>query len=706
MPNSLFKEKSPYLQQHSNNPVDWYAWEQEAFDKAKNQQKPIFLSIGYATCHWCHVMEHESFEDLEIAAYLNEHYVSIKVDREERPDIDQIYMPVCQMLTGQGGWPLTIIMTPEKEPFYAATYLPKETHMGRLGLRQILRGIQGMWTNEQARVRKAIEQITQFYSQYNSYTLGSFPDENALKKAQSYFRLHADPNYGGFGKAPKFPSPHQLLFLCREWYQHQNSEIMESVVLSLKKMRQGGLWDHVGYGFHRYSTDEKWLLPHFEKMLYDQALMLMAYAEAWQITKEPLFKQTCFELFEYLQRDMLRPNGGFSSAEDADLEGEEGKFYSWNYNELKALELQGRLPEYSLLFLTDYFGVTEEGNMLDEATKKRTGRNILHLTKELDDSASLQWESIRSVLFECRQQRVRPLCDDKILCDWNALLVASLANAARILDSEELGTQAILTLNFLEETFSYNVDSNMAVEDLETSVQWYHRYRDGETAIDAFAEDYSFLTWAYLECYSYTTEPIYVQKALDLADITLALFGDDQGVLVQSQSSGIHVFGTPITIYDGAIPSANSAMAYCLIRLYNISGQSKWIEYLDKMGQRFSEEWSQFGSSITVAMMALQQYHYEPIQWVVVQGKERGSSVEALKREINQYYLPTSTVHVLNEHNKEALIKRIPSLANYLIGEAPSRVFLCQNYHCETPIESLDELRVHLKNISPAYFGR
>ena len=409
MPNRLHKEKSPYLQQHSENPIDWYAWEQEAFDKAKNEHKPIFLSIGYATCHWCHVMEHESFEDPDISAYLNEYFISIKVDREERPDIDHLYMPVCQMLTGQGGWPLTIIMTPEKEPFYAATYLPKETQMGRLGLRQILRGIQGMWTNEQARVRKAIEQITQGYSQYTSFTVGSFPDENALKKARTYFSLHADLNYGGFGRAPKFPSPHQLVFLCREWYQHHDSELLDRVVLSLKKMRQGGLWDHVGYGFHRYSTDEKWLLPHFEKMLYDQALMLMAYAEAWQITKEPLFKQTCLELFEYLQRDMLLPNGGFSSAEDADSEGEEGKFYTWSYNELKILELQGWLPEHSLSFLADYFGVTEVGNMLDEATKQRTGQNILHLTKELDETACLQWERIRSILFECRKERVRPL---------------------------------------------------------------------------------------------------------------------------------------------------------------------------------------------------------------------------------------------------------------------------------------------------------
>jgi uncharacterized protein YyaL (SSP411 family) len=705
MPNRLYKEKSPYLQQHSENPVDWYAWEQEAFDKAKNEHKPIFLSIGYATCHWCHVMEHESFEDPDITAYLNEHFVSIKVDREERPDIDQLYMPVCQMLTGQGGWPLTIIMTPEKEPFYAATYLPKEAQMGRLGLRQILRGIHGMWTNEQARVRKAIEQITQGYSQYTSYTVGSFPNENALKKARSYFSLHADPHYGGFGKAPKFPSPHQLVFLCREWYQHHDSELLESVVLSLKKMRQGGLWDHIGFGFHRYSTDEKWLLPHFEKMLYDQALMLMAYAEAWQITKEPLFKQTCLELFEYLKRDMLLPNGGFSSAEDADSEGEEGKFYTWSYDELNILELQGRLPEHSLSFLADYFGVTEEGNMLDEATKQRTGQNILHLTKELDEAAYQQWERIRSVLFECRKQRVRPLCDDKILCDWNALLVASLANAARLLNSEEMGTQAMLTLDYLERTFSYSVDS-MASDDLENPVRWYHRHRDGETAIDAFAEDHSFLVWAYLECYGYTADSMYVQKALDLADITMALFGDDQGALVQTQDSVIQAFGTPMTIYDGAIPSANSAMAYCLIRLHHISGQTKWIEYLDKMGQRFSEEWSQFGSSITVAMMALQQYHYEPTQWVVVQGKDNGSSVEALKREIDQYYLPTSTVHVLNNNSKEALVKRIPSLANYLIDEAPSRVFLCQNYHCEAPIESLDQLRVRLKNISRTYSGQ
>ena len=700
MPNRLHKEKSPYLQQHSENPIDWYAWEQDAFEKAKSEQKPIFLSIGYATCHWCHVMEHESFEDPEIAAYLNEHFISIKVDREERPDIDQLYMPVCQMLTGQGGWPLTIVMTPEKEPFYAATYLPKEAQMGRLGLRQILRGLQGMWTNEQARVRKAIEQIAHGYTQYTSYQLGSFPNENALKKALTYFKLHADPNYGGFSKAPKFPSPHQLVFLCREWYQHNDPSILESVVLSLKKMRLGGLWDHVGYGFHRYSTDEKWLLPHFEKMVYDQALMLMAYAEAWQITKEPLFKQTCLEIFNYLRRDMLQPNGGFSSAEDADSEGEEGKFYTWSYSELTALEKQGKLPEHSVSFLVRYFGVIEEGNLLDEATKKRTGQNILHLTEDLDKTSLEQWKHIRSCLFKCRKQRVRPLCDDKILCDWNALLAAALAIAGRILGSKEMGHQAIETVNFIERTFGKE-DINKSMDDATvSSVRWFHRHRDGETAIDAFAEDLCFLTWAYIECYSYSMDPIWIQKAQDLTELSFELFGDEQGALVQSQISEIKLFGPPMTIYDGAIPSANSAMAYNLVRLYNFTGKTTWIDQVDKMGKRFTEEWSQFGSSSTVAMMALQQYYYEPKQWVLVQGEHGEINLDELRREIEQQYLPTSTVHLMNAQNKEELLKRIPTLANYVIEGAPTRVFFCQNYLCEAPIESMDGLKKRLTQIT------
>ncbi len=703
MPNRLHREKSPYLQQHSKNPVEWYAWEKDAFKKATNEHKPIFLSIGYATCHWCHVMEHESFEDQEIAAYLNEHFVSIKVDREERPDIDQLYMPVCQMLTGHGGWPLTIIMTPEKEPFYAATYLPSDAQMGRLGLRQILRGIHGMWTNEQVKVRKAIQQIAEGYMQYKSYNVGSFPDENALHKARTYFSLNVDPNHGGFGKAPKFPSPHQLIFLCREWYQHRDPSMLESVVLTLKKMRLGGLWDHVGYGFHRYSTDEEWILPHFEKMLYDQALMLMAYAEAWQITKEPLFKETCFEIFDYLKRDMLLHNGGYSSAEDADSEGEEGKFYTWSYNELKTLEKQGKLPEHSLSFLERNFGVIKEGNMLDEATKKRTGQNILHLKKELDNVDLEQWKCIRSRLIECRIKRVRPLCDDKILCDWNALLAASLAISGRILGSKEMGNQALQTINFLEKTFGSNIESQNIDGTSEPSVRWFHRHRGGETAIDAFAEDLCFLTWAYIECYSYNTDPNWIQKAQDLADLTLALFGDDQGVLMQSQTCEIKLFGTSITIYDGAIPSANSAMAYCLIRLYNITGETKWIECVDKMGKRFSEEWSQYGSSITVAMMALQQYYYKPIHWILVQGEHGGPKIDAFKNEIEQQYLPMSTVHILNDHNKETLVKLIPSLTNYLVKEAHSRVFFCQNYQCETPIESINKLRELLSNITRAY---
>ena len=359
MANRLAKEQSPYLLQHQDNPVDWWAWSQEAFDAARAQDKPVFLSIGYSTCHWCHVMEHESFEDLEVARLMNETFINIKVDREERPDIDAIYMTVCQMITGSGGWPLTILMTPERKPFSAATYIPKRSRYGRVGMLEFIPRVRAAWRDERARVGGDAEALTAALARALTLdTSGAAPDLSTLRQAYAALRERFDPTHGGFGTAPKFPSPHSLLFLLRYWKRTQESEALHMVEVTLRHMRRGGIYDHVGYGFHRYSTDREWKLPHFEKMLYDQAMLVLAYTEAYQATGAAAFKRTASEVIAYVLRDMTSEEGGFYSAEDADSEGREGKFYLWRRAELTEV-----LGETLAAKAARVFHVEQEGNL-------------------------------------------------------------------------------------------------------------------------------------------------------------------------------------------------------------------------------------------------------------------------------------------------------------------------------------------------------
>ncbi|MDP6438227.1 MAG: thioredoxin domain-containing protein, partial [Candidatus Brocadiia bacterium] len=382
--NRLIFQKSPYLLQHARNPVDWYAWGDAAFERARTEGKPIFLSIGYSTCHWCHVMERESFENEEIAAILNEHFVSIKVDREERPDVDSIYMGVCQAMTGTGGWPLTIIMTPERLPFFAGTYFPPKSRLGRPGLTEVLTQIAEKWRTDREGMQSTADAVVAFMrEQLSKDKRGGELGEAALKTAYGQLRGRFDDEWGGFGKAPKFPTPHNFAFLLRWWRRSGDPEALEMVLASLRRMRLGGIHDHVGFGFHRYSTDREWLVPHFEKMLYDQALLTMAYAEAYQATRDPFYAEPAREIITYVLRDMRSPEGAFYSAEDADSEGEEGRFYTWTLEEWN--EVLGRKDGDRF---ADAFGITRKGNYTDEATRARTGRNIPHLKEPLDALAA------------------------------------------------------------------------------------------------------------------------------------------------------------------------------------------------------------------------------------------------------------------------------------------------------------------------------
>jgi uncharacterized protein YyaL (SSP411 family) len=476
--NRLIHEKSPYLLQHATNPVDWHPWGEEAFETARTADKPIFLSIGYSTCHWCHVMERESFEDPSVAAAMNETFVNVKVDREERPDVDGVYMTVCQMLTGHGGWPLTIIMTPDKKPFFAGTYFPRAGRFGRPGMTDIIPRIRELWETDRAKIQESADRITSALLRTASTddASGMEAEPGDLDRAFQELLERFDARFGGFGTRPKFPTPHNYLFLLRYWRRTGERHALEMVEHSLRSMRRGGVFDQIGFGFHRYSTDERWFVPHFEKMLYDQALMAMACVEVYQATRDAFYMGVADEVFEYVLRDLTSDEGGFYTAEDADSEGEEGKFYVWTTAELE--EVLGK-EEASIG--TTLFGIEDAGNFLDEATQKRTGSSILHQALETEaacaklglqrDVVERLRESIRHRLLAARSGRTRPLLDDKILTDWNGLMIGALALAAQAADRPQYVAASEKAARFILRRLA------------DDQGRLLHRYRDGHNAI-------------------------------------------------------------------------------------------------------------------------------------------------------------------------------------------------------------------------------
>ena len=517
--NRLANSQSPYLLQHKNNPVDWYPWSQEAFEKAEKENKPIFLSIGYSTCHWCHVMEHESFEDKEVAKLMNDNFVSIKVDREEMPEIDHLYMSVCQAMTGRGGWPLTVVMSPKKEPFFAGTYFPKTGRGNQPGMMELIPSLVNAWNNKQDDIQKTIKQVNEYLINSNASVPGSDLDKNALNNAFYDFKERFDNEFGGFGNAPKFPSPHNLIFLLRYYKIFDDKNALDMVTTTLDKMRLGGIFDHIGYGFHRYSTDKNWFLPHFEKMLYDQAMISMAYLEAFEATKDEKYASIIEEIFSYVIRDMLNEKGGFFSAEDADSEGEEGTFYIWEFEEIINILGQDLGKEFC-----DIFGIKKGGNFLDEATGQLMPKNIPHLKQNLLEYCSINSlditelqksiESSRRTLFSERKKRIHPLKDDKILTDWNGLMIAAMARASRVLDNQNYIDTAKRSAEFI-------------LNNLTDKGRLLKRFRNGKAGLQPHIDDYSFFVWGLIELYEATYEVRFLEKAIELSKIMVEDFMDN-----------------------------------------------------------------------------------------------------------------------------------------------------------------------------------
>jgi len=690
--NQLSEEPSPYLQQHAHNPVNWLPWGHEAFEKARAQDKPVLLSIGYATCHWCHVMAHESFEDKQVAELLNGHFISIKVDREERPDIDNVYMKACQLTTGSGGWPLTIIMTPEKKPFYAATYIPKQSRFGRPGMMQLLPRIAEMWNDEDERQKllKSSEEITGAVKRTGDIPKGNVLETDMIKKAYNAFKSSFDDIYGGFNQAPKFPSPHNLLFLLRYGTQNDKSSAVDMVEKTLTEMRKGGIFDHVGFGFHRYATDQQWLVPHFEKMLYDQAMLIMAYTEAWQITGNPIFKKTVDEIITYLLRDMQDAEGGFYSAEDADSEGEEGKFYVWTEEEIRNI-----LPQNQAELFINIFNFEPGGNFKEEASGERTGANIPHLELQIDELArerdmdteqlTRELESARQKLFEEREKRVHPLKDDKILTDWNGLMIAALSKAARVFDRDDY-------LEAAEDAYAFITGHLMEDNKL------LHRYRNADAAITAHADDYAFLIWGLIELYQSGFDPTYLEAAINLQEQFLAHYWDrNDGGFYFTSKHAEKILHRSKEFYDGALPSANSAALLNLLRLGRLTGKPKYENRADELHRLYANQVNQaptgFGQFLCGLHFALSE-----TREIVIAGEREDATAKGMLDMLAKRFLPHTVVLLKpnDESGQDKLTSLAPDIENHHPLEGKPAAYICRNFHCEQPVTTVEELEEKL----------
>jgi len=684
--NRLIHEKSPYLLQHAHNPVDWYPWGKEAFERAGKENKPVFLSIGYATCHWCHVMEKESFENPEVARLMNETLISIKVDREERPDIDTVYMKVCQILTGSGGWPLTIIMTPDKKPFFAATYIPKENRFGRLGMLELIPRIQGLWENNRAELETSADNIVTSLKESAASRQGEDPGEDTLDAAYHQLEQQFDAEHGGFGISPKFPAAHTLLFLLRYWRRTGNENALQMVEKTLQSMRRGGLFDHIGYGFHRYSTDAHWMVPHFEKMLYDQALLAMAYTEAFQVTGNHDYKNTAKEIFAYVLRDMTSPEGAFYSAEDADSEGEEGKFYLWTSGELEKI-----LSKEDADLALRVFNVEKDGNFAEEASGRKTGTNILHQKKSLAEIASelklsqkalsQNLESIRVSLFKTREKRVRPLKDDKVLADWNGLMIAALAKAAVALDEPAYETAAQKAAGFILRLMR------------DKQGRLFHRNRGGQSSITAFLDDYAFLIWGLLELYEATFDARFLKEALELNEILINHFWDDkEGGFYFTPDDGEQLLLRQKELYDGAIPSGNSVQMLNLLRLTRLTSNPEFEEKAAQTTRIFSKHVEYSPSAFTQMMSAL-DFGLGPSHEVVVVGATEAENTKAMIKALWTEFFPNKVVlFIPTDKDPSAILQIAPFTSRMTNIQGKATAYVCQNYTCQQPTTDIETM--------------
>jgi uncharacterized protein YyaL (SSP411 family) len=686
--NRLMHETSPYLLQHAHNPVDWYPWGPEALQKARAENKPILLSIGYSACHWCHVMEHESFEDPQIAAMMNEHFVNIKVDREERPDLDHIYQNVVQLLSGQGGWPLTMFLTPDQEPFYGGTYFPPEDRYGRPGFPRIMRAVVDAYHNRRTDVVKSVEQISEALQKLSAVEdSAGTPTPDMLENAARVLASHVDMVHGGFGTQPKFPNPSNLEFLLRFWRATGNENFLNMVKLTLQKMAYGGIYDQLGGGFHRYSVDSHWLVPHFEKMLYDNAQLLPLYLELYQITGEPFYARIARETLTYVQREMLQPGGGFYATQDADSEGEEGKFFVWTKAEVEAI-----LGDDARLFCR-YYDVTETGNW-------EHGQNILHLTISLEQLARIfnqepatvapRIEAARATLFAVREQRSKPFRDEKVLTSWNALMVSGMLQAATVLDDTTALQAATDTLAFLQR--------QMWRDGRLLSV-----YKDGQAKLNGYLDDYAFLVNAQLDAFEATFERPYLAFAETLTAVLLTEFWDEeQGGFFFTGKSHEALISRTKSAFDQAIPSGLSMATRALLRLYYYTGRSDYLQRAEQVLRLFRRQMEQQPFGFGGLLTALDFYLHKP-QEIVLVGHLDTPEAQALLQAIRRQYLPNKTLLHIDPQRLEETLQALPLLGDVLAGKTQvngkATVYVCHNFTCSLPVTEAEALTTVLAGV-------
>jgi uncharacterized protein YyaL (SSP411 family) len=682
-PNRLIREKSPYLLQHAYNPVDWYPWGEEAFSRARAEDKPVFLSIGYSTCHWCHVMARESFEDEGVAALMNAGFVNVKLDREERPEIDQIYMEVALALMGTGGWPLTIVMTPDRKPFFAATYIPRESGLGLVGMLDLIPGIVSAWRERREELVTAADRLTLLLrtplSGGGGETAGAVVD-----RVLDDLKANFDPENGGFGGSPKFPAPQALIFLLRIFQRTGNPDLLAMAEKTLRAMHDGGIYDHVGFGFHRYATDNSWRIPHFEKMLSDQALLAMTYTEAFLVTAEPFYRRVAEETLGYMLRDLRNPDGAFISAEDAESDGREGGYYLWSSEEIGEI-LQGS----ELAVFSEYYGICREGN-LPRRTRAAPGENVLYIARTEDavsrdlgiptgDLAPLLASALEKVRA-ARRGRPRPAKDGKVLADWNGLAIAALAIASRAFGSAEYLEASEKAADFI-------------LSRLKTGDgRLLHRYLDGDTAVAGNAGDYALLTWGLLELYLTSLDSRFLGEAVVLTDGLVAHFRDgERGGFFYTPDDGEPLIARLKPVHDGATPSANSVALLNLLLISRLTGGTRYLDHARELIAWYLRERAS-SASASAWMMAAIDLALAPSAEVVIVGDHAAADTRALLQILGSHHRPGITVLLRNPGGDPVLDTLAPFTRGFAMKSGKAAAYVCRNHACELPVTDPESL--------------
>jgi uncharacterized protein len=710
--NRLARERSPYLLQHAHNPVDWYPWTEEAFAKARSEDKPIFLSIGYSTCHWCHVMEHESFEHDAVASVLNEHFVAIKVDREERPDVDRVYMTFVQATTGSGGWPMSVWLTPDLKPFYGGTYFPPESKWGRPGFVDILQEIARVWKAERGKVAESAEALTvRMRSMEQAAPSADVPGVAALETTVQQFRDAFDPRNGGFGDAPKFPRPSELLFLMREHARANAPQSAEMVLRTLRAMALGGMRDHTGGGFHRYSVDAGWRVPHFEKMLYDQAQLVIAFVEAAQLSGDPFYAEVAEDTLLYVMREMTDAGGGFYSAEDADsippedadapaAHKKEGAFYLWRAAEVDALlGDQARIVKLR-------FGIEPDGNAPQDPQQEFTGKNLLYVARSIDDIAKETGTSAAEVvdvlhaarlkMFEQRLGRPRPQRDDKILAAWNGLMIAAFARMARAMrglgaDGREAGQPyleaARRAAGFIRERM-WNAQTGVLLR----------RYRDGHAEIDGYAEDYAYMIAGLLELFQADAQPMWLEWAIALQRRQDELFWDEEGGgWFSTTGRDPSVLLRMKEDYDGAEPTASSVSVLNLLTLSHLVTDAQWGARIERTLRLFATRLEQMGRGVPMMAAALSTHIAGVQQIVIAEGDgTAGPADDALDRFVAMRHLPFAIQLRVTPPTQRALAGSLPFIAAMQPVAGITAAYVCRDFTCRQPVTTIEALEQEL----------